>query len=79
MTSFITTLAALEQLTGNSKKQISKTDYEIFCKEFLFETLRGKTFGTAFCERFGFNDIFLNKLSNDTAKHHIETLGYIKK
>lgn len=76
---FITTLAALEQLTGNNKKKISKSDYEIFCKEFLFETLRGKTFGAAFCERFGFNDIFLKALSNETAKHHIEKLGYIEK
>ncbi len=76
---FITTLAALEQLTGNNKKKISKSDYEIFCKEFVFETLKGKSFAIAFCEKFGFNDIFLKGLSDSTAKEHIEKLGYIKK
>lgn len=78
MKSFITTLAALEQLTGNDKRKISKNDYEIFCKEFLFEKIKGKTFGQAFCEKFGFNDIFLKALSDETAKSHIETLGYIE-
>jgi hypothetical protein len=78
MPSFITTLAALEQLTANSNKTVSKTDYEIFLKEFVFDKLKGKTFGAAFCEKFGFNDIFLKALSDETAKSHIETLGYIK-
>lgn len=76
---FITTLASLEQLTGNSTKKISKTEYELFCKEFLFEKLKGDSFGTAFCIRFGFNDTFLKVLSDETAKLHIEKLGYIKK
>lgn len=78
MPSFITALAALEQLTANSNKTVSKTDYEIFLKEFVFDKLKGKTFGAAFCERFEFNDIFLKALSDETAKSHIETLGYIK-
>ena len=75
---FITTLAALEKLTGNDKKKIRKKESEIFCKEFVFDTLKGKSFGIAFCERFGFNDIFLKGLSDSTAKDHIEKLGYIK-
>lgn len=74
---FITTLAALEQLTGNSYKTISRYEYDIFCKEFVFDSLKGKSFGQAFCERFDFNDVFLKGLSDNTAKHHIETLGYI--
>ena len=76
---FITTLAALEQLTGNSKKQISKQDYELFCKEFVFDKLKGKGFAESFCEKFEFNNVFLKGLSDATAKNHIETLGYIKK
>lgn len=76
---FITALAALEQLTGNSSKQISKRDYDSFCKEFVFDKLKGKTFGESFCEKFDFNNIFLKGLSDDTAKDHIEKLGYIKK
>lgn len=76
---FITSLAALEHLTTNHEKKISKKEYELFCKEFVFEKLKGDSFGTAFCMRFGFNDTFLKVLSDKTAKLHIEKLGYIKK
>lgn len=76
---FMTTLAALEQLTGNNNKKISIEDYELFCKEFVFDKLKGKSFGIAFCEKFDFNNIFLKGLSDETAKDHIEKLGYIKK
>lgn len=72
-------LSGLEDLTNNKSKTISKQDYELFCKEFLFDKIKGKTFGKAFCERFGFNDIFLRRLSDATAKDHIEKLGYINK
>jgi hypothetical protein len=74
---FITSLAALEQLTGNSNRKISKKEYDSFCKEYVFEKLKGKTFGLAFCEKFGFNSIFLKGLSDSMAKDHIEKLGYI--
>lgn len=74
---FIHVLGALEDLTTNKEKTINKSDYHIFCKEFIFEKLKGKSFGSAFCERFNFNNTFLKNLSDDTAKHHIETLGYI--
>lgn len=75
---FISVLSSLEQLTNNAKKSVSRKDYEIFCREFIFEKIKGKTFGSAFCERFGLNDTFLKNLSDDTAKYHIEQLGYIK-
>lgn len=78
MPTFITTLLALEQVTGNSLKTVPRSEYDIFVKEFLFDKLKGKTFGSAFCEKFGFNDIFLKGLSDETARSHIETLGYIK-
>jgi hypothetical protein len=70
---------ALEHLTTYTDKQISSTEYELFCKEFVFEKLQGVSFGEAFCKRFDFSDIFLKRLSDDTAKDHIEKLGYIKK
>lgn len=76
--SFIDTVTALENLTGNQYKTISKADYELFCKEFVFTKLKGVGFGQAFCERFGFNGLFLKNLSDETAKEHIELLGYIK-
>lgn len=71
-------LNALEDLTNNKNKVISNVEYKIFCKEFVFNKIKGETFGEAFCKRFGFNDIFLKGLSDNTAKHHIEKLGYIK-
>lgn len=70
--------AGLEQLTSNNSKQISKKQYELFCKEFVFEKLKGIGFAEAFCEKFNFNDTFLKNLSDETAKYHIEMLGYIK-
>ena len=78
MTSFITTLAALEQLTGNSTKKISKKDYDLFCKEFVFEKLKGKKFGEAFCDKFGYNDFMLRDFSDKTAMKIINNSGYIK-
>lgn len=72
-------LKNLESLTSNSNKQISKQEYEIFCKEFVFQKLQGISFADAFCNKFNFNKIFLEKFSDDTAKYHIEKLGYIKK
>lgn len=76
---FTTALAALEDLTNNRNKQITEQEYELFCKEFIFEKIKGLSFGQAFCERFEFNGIFLKGLSDDLAKNHIEKLGYIKK
>ena len=71
-------LLGLEQLTSSKNKQISKKQYESFCKEFIFEKLKGIGFAESFCKKFKFNDTFLKNLSDDTAKHHIEMLGYIK-
>ena len=76
---FITVLSQLETLTNNAQKSVNKIDYDKFCSEFIFEKIKGKSFGEAFCERFNLNNIFLKDLSDDMAKYHIETLGYIKK
>lgn len=62
----------------HDSKTISKQDYEVFCKEFTFEKLKGKKYGEAFCERFELDDCILKNLSDTTAKFHIENLGYIK-
>lgn len=72
-------LKNLESLTYNSNKQISKQEYETFCKEFVFQKLQGISFADAFCNKFKFNKTFLQNFSDDTAKFHIEKLGYIKK
>lgn len=59
---------------------ISKSDYELFEKEFLFNRITGhKSFGAAFCEKFGITDFVLSIIkSEDRAKKHIETFKYIK-
>lgn len=71
-------LKGLEDLTTNKNKVISKHEYKIFCNEFVFDKLKGQSFGESFCKKFGFNDTFLKNLSDETAKNHIELLGYIK-
>lgn len=70
-------LNALEDLTNNKNKIISNDEYVKFCKEFIFNKMKGETFGESFCKKFGFNDVFLKGLSDSTAKYHIEKLGYI--
>lgn len=81
MNSFIAVVDALmafDTLTNNhNKPKVNKKDYEQFCKEFVFEKLKDKSFGESFCEKFKFNDTFIKNLSDDTAKYHIEKLGYI--
>lgn len=74
---FIEQLKALDSIT-NVKRQVSKTDYDSFCKEFVFLKLKDISFGKAFCDKFEFNDIFLSRLSDEFAKDQIEKLGYIK-
>ena len=76
--SFIFALGALEGLTCNSKKSVNRKDYDKFCHEFIFEKIKGKSFGESFCAKFSLNDTFLRNLSDETAKYHIERLGYIK-
>ena len=68
----------LESNLREEHKTISKTEYEVFCKEFMFEKLKDKSFGEAFCEKFNIEDYFLAHFSDETAKYHIEKLGYIK-
>jgi hypothetical protein len=73
------TLRSLENWDGSKvHKTVSKEDYELFCKEYVFEQLKGISFGEAFCKRFGIDNALINMVSNDTAKFHIEALGYIK-
>lgn len=77
--SMVSTLNNLETWSANSqKKTVSKLEYDVFCKEYMFDQLKGIGFGEAFCERFDIKDPLINIVSNDTAKIHIELLGYIE-
>jgi hypothetical protein len=63
-----------------SKKIIKRKDFELFCKEYVFESLKGIGFGAAFCKRFDIDDSAISILkSQGFAKELIETLGYIEK
>lgn len=60
-------------------KKVSRTEYELFLKEFVFEKLKGKRLGQAFAERFDIRDRMLsNYVSDDFATDHIKRCEYIK-
>jgi len=72
MNCFSSMVNTLENL-NSPKYNISKSDYEIFCKEYIFEHLRGVKFGKAFCKKFNINDTMLKCLfDEDLAKELIE-------
>lgn len=71
-------LGILELPINNVQKSVNQKDYEVFCNEFIFEKIKGQSFGESFCKKFGLNDTFLKDLSDQTAREHIEKLGYIK-
>ena len=71
----ITILTLEPSITANV---ITREKYEEFCKEYVFDQLRGVKFAEAFCKRFDITDSALSILQdNDNAKSLIESLGYI--
>lgn len=56
---------------------ITQTEFDDFCKEFLFEELKGTKLGIAFCEKYSQTNYVLSILHNKAAKEHIKTF-YIK-
>jgi hypothetical protein len=60
------------------KQQISKQEYEIFCKEYIFDQLKGKRFGRAFCERFNVNDTVVKCLFDEDIAREMITENYIQ-
>jgi len=77
--SFNNMVTQLLQQPEKILKHVSKEDYEIFCKEFVFDKIRGTNFGAAFSKRFRIFDMaLLLNLSDEGTKHYIEDAGYIK-
>jgi len=63
----------------NDFSPINQADYDEFCKEYVFEKLKGINFGTAFQKRFGVRDRVLSLFSNQSdAMTHIKYCNYIK-
>lgn len=63
------------QSLGKGKKDfnISKQEFEDFCKGFLFEQIKGNTkLGEAFCKKYNEPNYVLSILSDTSAKEHIK-------
>lgn len=61
------------------KVAVSRGEYEVFCKEYVFHKLKNETFGSAFCKRFSIEDRAISNLVGEQfTRDLIETLGYIK-
>lgn len=70
----ISSQAASEELA-----RVSPEEYEQFCNEYVFDALRGKSFGRAFCERFNIVDFLLVRdQPDDWAKQYIRNCGYVR-
>jgi len=73
------TMNAMAGMLSKAKKTITPEQYEEFKHELVFEKLKGKTLGQAFCEKFDINDYMLSNIKDDReATFLIENLGYIK-
>ena len=59
--------------TKTCDKTVSMEEYDIFKREFVFDSLRGETFAEAFSSRFDINDFVLSCLvTENLAMKHIE-------
>lgn len=68
------------QTLGKGKQdfKISKQEFDDFCKEFLFEQIKGEyNLGQAFCKKYDEPNYVLSILPNRSAKAHIKKF-YIK-
>jgi hypothetical protein len=62
------------QTLGKGKKDfnITKEEFEDFCKEFLFEQIKGEfKLGEAFCKKYDEPNYVLSILNDKSAKAHI--------
>jgi hypothetical protein len=58
--------------------RITKQEFDDFCKEFLFEEIKGNTkLGDAFCKKYNQQNYVLSILSNKAATEHIRKF-YVK-
>jgi hypothetical protein len=63
---------------GKSDFKITKQEFDDFCKEFLFEQIKGDyKLGEAFCKKYDEPNYVLNILPDRSAKAHIKKF-YIK-
>lgn len=68
------------QTLGKGQKdfKISKEEFDNFCKEFLFEQIKGThRLGEAFCKKYNETNYVLSILPDSSAREHIKKF-YIK-
>jgi len=56
---------------------VSWEEYQVFCREFIFDKLRGIRFGKAFCDRFDIRNFIIPQLSDESARDYIEKQGFV--
>ena len=58
---------------GKTNFKITKQEFDSFCKEFLFEQIKGdQKLGEAFCKKYNEPNYVLSILPDNSAKTHIE-------
>lgn len=57
---------------------VSKKEYELFRKEYIFEVLKGLRYGEAFCERFQIKDPVISRITNINLAEELIKANYIK-
>ena len=63
---------------GNKDFSITNEEFEDFCKEFLFEQIKGDiSLGKAFCKKYNERNQVLSILPNTSAVEHIKKF-YVK-
>ena len=63
------------QTLGKGKQdfKINKQEFDNFCKEFLFEQIKGEyKLGESFCKKYDEPNYVLSILSDEAAKSHIK-------
>jgi hypothetical protein len=74
----VTTLSS-DSFKDHDFTPVSKKEYDMFCKEYVFDKLRGDSFGTAFQKRFNCLDRVLSMFaSQEDVMAHIKYCGYVK-
>lgn len=59
---------------------INRKEFDAFCKEYIFDVIKGDSFGVSFCKRFGILDyllLYTYKNDYDKAVQHIIKTGYL--
>lgn len=77
MNAFTSMVSIMENAT-DIDKTISKDEYEVFCKEYMFAQLKGIKFGKAFCEKFQINNMVLKCMFDRDLAEEMITQAYIK-